>query len=74
MHIIFNNTVYTKIIDSTIIYCVSTVSTQYIQRPYVVVQLGYIWQHVSAVNRPSSGRRRIILLKYSQWTNNLIVP
>ena len=38
----------------------------------VLVQLGYIWRHVSAVNRPSSGQQRIVLLRYSQivqWDN-----
>ena len=34
-----------------IIYCISTVNTQHMQRPDVLVQLGYIWRHVSAVNR-----------------------
>jgi len=36
------------------------------QRPDVLVQLAYIWRHVSAINRPSSGQHRIILLRYSQ--------
>ena len=49
-----------------IIYCISTVNTQRMQRPDVLVQLGYIWRHVSAVNRPSSGQQRIVLLRYSQ--------
>ena len=31
-----------------------------------LLQLGYSWRHVSAVNRPSSGQLRIILLRYSQ--------
>jgi len=35
---------------SSIIYCISTVNTQHMQRPDVLVQLGYIWRHVSAVN------------------------
>jgi len=35
----------------SIIYCVSTVNTQHMQRPDVLVQLGYIWRHISAVNR-----------------------
>ena len=48
------------------IYCISTVNTQHTQRPGVLVQLGYIWRHVSAVNRLSSGQHRIILLRYSQ--------
>jgi len=26
------------------IYCISTVTTQHMQRPYVLVQLGYIWR------------------------------
>jgi len=34
------------------------------QRPDVLVQLGYIWRHVSAVNRPSSGQQGIVLLRY----------
>jgi len=36
------------------------------QRPNVLVQLGYIWRHVSAVKRPSSGQQGIVLLRYSQ--------
>ena len=36
------------------------------RRPDVLVILGYIWRHVSAVNRPSSGQNRIVLLRYSQ--------
>jgi len=36
------------------------------QKPDVLVQLGYIWQHVSAVNRPSSGQQRIVLLRHIQ--------
>jgi len=50
----------------SIIYCISTVNTQQMQRPDVLVQLGYIWRHVSAVNRPSSGQQGIVLLRYSQ--------
>jgi len=38
--------------ESSIIYCISTVNTQHTQRPDVLVQLGYIWPHVSAVKRP----------------------
>ena len=34
---------------SSTIYCTSTVNTQHIQRQNVLVQLGYIWRHVSAV-------------------------
>ena len=49
-----------------IIYYISAVNTQQIQRPDVVVQLGYIWRHVSAVNRPSSGQQVIVLLRYIQ--------
>jgi len=30
------------------------------------VQLGYIWRHVSTVNRPSSGQQGIVLLRNSQ--------
>jgi len=48
------------------IYCISTVNTQHMQRTDVLVQLGYIWRHVSAVNRPSSGQQRRALLRYSQ--------
>jgi len=44
-----------------IIYCISTVNTQHMQRPDVLVQLGYIWRHVSAVKRPSSGQQGIVL-------------
>jgi len=36
------------------------------QRPNVLVQLCYIWRHVSAVKRPSSSQQRIVLLRYSQ--------
>jgi len=36
------------------------------QRLDVLVQMGYIWRHVSAVNRPSSGQQGIVLLRYSQ--------
>ena len=46
----------------TIIYCISTVNTQQMQRPDVSVQLGDIWRHVSAVKLPSSGQQRIVLL------------
>ena len=42
-------------ISALIVYCISTVNTQHMQRPDVLVQLGYIWRHVSAVKRPSSG-------------------
>ena len=51
---------------SSIIYCICTVNTQHMQRPDVLVQLGYIWRHVSAVKRPSSGQQRIVLLRCSQ--------
>ena len=40
------------------INCISTVNTQQIQRPDVLVQLGYIWRHVSAVKRSSSGQQK----------------
>ena len=33
----------------------STVNTQHIQIPDVILQLGYTWRHASAVKRPSSG-------------------
>jgi len=52
---------------SSIIYCINTVNTQHIRRPYVLVQLGYIWRHVSAVKRPSSGQQRIVLLRYVKF-------
>jgi hypothetical protein len=48
------------------IYRICTLNTQHMQRPDVLVQLGYIWRHVSAVNRPSSGQQGIVLLRYSQ--------
>jgi len=51
---------------SSIIYCISTVNTQHMQRPDVLVQLGYIWRHVSAVKRSSQGQQRIVLLRYGQ--------
>ena len=44
----------------------STVNTQHMQRPDVLLQVGYTWRHFSAVKRPSSGQLRIILLRYSQ--------
>jgi len=47
-------------------YYISAVNTQHMQRPDVLVQLGYIWRHVSAVNWPSSGQQRTVLLRYSQ--------
>ena len=40
---------------SATIYCISTVYTQHMQRQDVLVQLGFIWRHVSAVYRPSFG-------------------
>jgi hypothetical protein len=46
------------------IYCISTVNTQHMQRPDVLVQPGYIWRHISAVKRPSLGQLRIALLLY----------
>jgi len=33
------------------IYCISTANTQHMQRPDVLVELCYIWRHVSAVKR-----------------------
>ena len=36
------------------------------QGPAVLLQLGYIWRHVSAVKRPSSGQHIVILLRYSE--------
>jgi len=50
----------------SIIYYISTVNTQRMQISDVLLQLGYIWGHVSAVSRPSSGQQRVILLRYSQ--------
>jgi len=49
-----------------VIYYISTVNTQRMQRPDVLIQLGYVWRHVLAVNRPSSGQQRLLLLRYSQ--------
>ena len=46
------------------IYYISTVNTEHMQRPDVLLQLGYAWRHVSAVKRPSSGKLPIILLRY----------
>jgi len=40
-------------IYTLIVYCISTVNTQHMQRPDVLVQLGYIWRHVSAVKQKS---------------------
>ena len=48
------------------IYCISAVNTQHMQKPHVLVQLVYTWRHVSAVNRPSSGKQGVVLLRYSQ--------
>jgi len=54
-----------------VMYYISTVKTQHMQRPDVLLQLGYTWRHVSAVKQPFSGKVRIILLRYSkifiQW-------
>jgi len=36
-------------VQQLIIYCISTVNTQHIQRPNVLVQLGYIWRYASVV-------------------------
>ena len=52
--------------ESFNIYYISTVNRQYMQRPDVLLQLGYTWRHVSAFKRPSSGQIRIIFLRYSQ--------
>jgi len=49
-----------------LIHYISTVNTQRMQRPDVLLQLGYIWRHVSAVNEPSSGQQGIVSLRYSQ--------
>jgi len=50
----------------SIIYYISAVNTQQIQRPdvLVLVQLVYTWRHVSAVNRPSPGQQIIVLVRY----------
>jgi len=61
---IFN--IYCKLQIVFIIYYISNVNTEHMQRPDVLVRLGYIWRHVSAVNRPSSCQQRIVLLRYSQ--------
>ena len=45
---------------------ISSVKTQHMQGPDVLLQLGYTWRHVSAVKRPSSGQHIVILLRYSQ--------
>jgi len=45
---------------------ISTLNTRHMQRPDVLVQLGYIRRHVSAVKQPSSGQLRTMLLRYSQ--------
>ena len=41
------------------------------QRPDVLVKLGYIWRSVCAVNRPSSGQQGTVLLRtvklFVQW-------
>ena len=50
-----------KVTYFSFIYCISTVNTQCMQRPDVLLQLGYIWRHVSTVNRPSSGQQRVVL-------------
>ena len=34
---------------------------QHMQRPDVLLQLDYIWRHVSAVKRPSSGQQVVVL-------------
>ena len=49
-----------------LIHCISTVNTQHTQRPDVLVQLGHMWRHISAVKRPSPGQQRIVLLRYNQ--------
>jgi len=51
---------------SSIIYCISTVNTQHIQTPDVLVQLGYIWRHISAVKRPSLSQQGTVKL-FVQW-------
>ena len=43
----------------------STANTQHMQRPDVLLQLGYTWRNVSAVKWPSSGQLRIISLRLS---------
>ena len=46
----------------SIFFLFSTVNTQHMQTPGVLVQLGYIWRNVSAVNRPSYSQHRMIYL------------
>jgi hypothetical protein len=60
---IYFSSVPTRCVSSTI-YCISAVNTQHIQEPDVLVELDYIWRHVSAVKRPSSAQQLIVLLKY----------
>jgi len=55
-----------KATEMYLLYYISAVNTQQIQRPDILVQLGYIWRHVSAVNRPSSGQQVIVLFRYIQ--------
>jgi len=43
-------------------YFISAVNTRHMQRSDVLVQLGYIWRHVSAVNRPSSGQQVVVFI------------
>ena len=45
------------------IYYNSTVNTQHMQGPDVLLQLGYTWRHVSAFKRPFSGQFGVILLR-----------
>jgi len=61
---------------SSTVYCISTANTQHMQKPDVLKHVAYIWRHVWAVKRPSSGQQRIVLLRYSQivCTCNLTVP
>jgi len=54
----------------SIIYWISAVNTQHIQRPDVFVQLGYIWRHVSAVKRPSWAHKNNIVKVQSNYLSN----
>ena len=52
--------------EQSVIYSISTINTQHKQRSDVLLQLGYIWRHVSAIKWPSSVQQRIVLLRYRQ--------
>ena len=48
------------------------VNAQHMQRPDVLVQLAYIWRHVSAFKRPSSGKQKIVLLRYTTLKQRIV--